>query len=337
MAKNLAWYIDKYGEEEGISKHTEYRKNVGLSSVGKNTLVGFIKRYGEEEGTIRYESFKDKSLQSLPKYVERYGNEEGPIKYKLMVESKTKNFKGRKKYWIEQGYSQEEATLLVSKSQNTTSLISFIERDGEEEGTRKYLQLNAIKSFAASLAGFIQKYGETEGRIKYNHSCKSRGCTLENCIRLYGNNGAEIYNERKARMMENLTTYSKESIKYFIPLYKRLRKCGIKKDDIFWGIHPQGEYFLRDQENIYFFDFTIPKLKIIIEYNGQVFHPKEHQHDFISPYGILYEDAWNKDILKKELAINHDYTYIVIFSDELPTIDQLFNQLTGLLHDKLKK
>ena len=52
----------------------------------------------------------------------------------------------------------------------------------------------------------------------------------------------------------------------------------ISRNDIFFAINKntKGEFFLYDTDNkkIYFYDFVIPKLKICIEFNGELCSPK---------------------------------------------------------------
>ncbi|MDY0215272.1 MAG: hypothetical protein RBS24_07175 [Bacilli bacterium] len=49
-------------------------------------------------------------------------------------------------------------------------------------------------------------------------------------------------------------------------------------DELHVGIKGSKEWCLngkkdKDIEKVYFYDFTIPKFKIIIEYNGETYHP----------------------------------------------------------------
>jgi len=183
MAKKLEWYVEKYGEEEGKKRHEQFRKNVGLSSRGKNSLVGFVKRYGEEEGKKRFDVFVNKSKKTEKSFIIKYGKEEGKERYKKYVETKTRKFKNTYKFWLDRGFTKEEAKRLVSRHQEKTSLSSFIKRYGESEGPTRYIENNKKQSFAISLAGFISRYGEELGEQKFCQYSKDRAVTLDNQIK----------------------------------------------------------------------------------------------------------------------------------------------------------
>ena len=127
-------------------------------------------------------------------------------------------------------------------------------------------------------------------------------------------------------------TASKESLNYFIPLYKYLRKNGIERNDIFLGVSGSYEYRLHDLENnlTFSYDLTILSLNIIIEYHGEKFHPN------IEKYGLnrLKEDKWGKyfrlnleesitkDINKKQLALKNGFDYLELWSSDSEDINK---------------
>lgn len=84
------------------------------------------------------------------------------------------------------------------------------------------------------------------------------------------------------------------------------------------------EYYINIKENkcICFYDFTIPKLKIIIEYNGIAFHPNHNWNvnlwnNWKSAYYKESADIKYKfDLNKKQIALNKGFDYIEIYSDE---------------------
>jgi hypothetical protein len=87
---SLNFYIETYGENEGVKKWEEY-----CESMSKTTLNSFINRYGNEVGTERYNNFVDRCsyTQSERYYIEQYGDVIGGIKYKELIVSKMSNFK----------------------------------------------------------------------------------------------------------------------------------------------------------------------------------------------------------------------------------------------------
>jgi hypothetical protein len=158
-ASNLANYIRKYGEEIGQQKYNEKIEN----DKYKGTLPAFIARYGEIEGTRKYkeknaklsvsvdslrlsghteeeikkikETHGRKSNNSLSNFIERYGIEEGTKKFEKYIENHPSFFGVR--YWIEKGFSEEEAKKIVSDLQRR-DLQYFITKFGEETGTFRY-------------------------------------------------------------------------------------------------------------------------------------------------------------------------------------------------------
>lgn len=138
--------IDKYGEELGNKKWTEYLKNWKTSiqkrkQIGqwKNglTLEEFIIRYGEEDGTKMWTKRKDHLLyiNSLQYYKDVYGEDVGNEKWNQYC-----------------------------KKRDYASLNYFIKTYGENEGRLKYLERCKMISYYSSLEYYILKYGEEEGK-----------------------------------------------------------------------------------------------------------------------------------------------------------------------------
>jgi len=75
---------------------------------------------------------------------------------------------------------------------------------------------------------------------------------------------------------------------------------------------------LFDEENMcnYYYDSVDYSKKLIIEYHGVGFHPKENELDWIGVYGETYESKRKKDLRKEEIAILNGYRYVAIWSDE---------------------
>jgi hypothetical protein len=55
---------------------------------------------------------------------------------------------------------------------------------------------------------------------------------------------------------------SKESLKVFEPLIDWCLNNAILNEDIFIGYSNKKEYFIRSEENVYFYDFVIKSKKI---------------------------------------------------------------------------
>jgi hypothetical protein len=204
------------------------------------------------------------------------------------------------KYWMEKnGDSEEDAKRKVSKLQNTINLSKLIEKYGDIEGRERYDNICKNLSISNTLEGYIQRYGEEVGRNKYNKNIESKGLT---------------------------SPTSKESLKFFIPIYKQIRKY-VNREDIFWGISGSKEYFLWDKENskIFFYDLTIPSKKIILEYHGKRWHPNpswnREKWEKWELFGMNANEKRSLDLYKNSVAVKMGFTVIEIFSDQRDEFD----------------
>lgn len=295
------FYIKKYGAEKGELLWNERISNDKV----KNTLEGFIKRYGKEDGTRKYyeknsklsvsltalekngyspeeiQQIKEKhsknSAISLESHKEKYGDELGELLYDKYINENHVSPR-TVKYWLNKGYSNEEAVVKISEFQ-TRNLNSMVAKYGLEEGTLKYKQWNTDKN--------------TKIRV------------------------------------------SKASIKLFKQLYKKLRKLGIKREEIKWGISGSKEFNLWSEENNrgYFYDFTILPISIIIEYNGihvhpNPFWPKEKWLKWKNIYNGKDADvSIEYDLSKKQTALDNGFEYFTYYSDQsLDKLQEIFNK-----------
>jgi len=79
-----------------------------------------------------------------------------------------------------------------------------------------------------------------------------------------------------------------------------------------------SEFFLRDHNKIYFYDFVIRSKKIIIEYNGVLFHPKSENCDWIHTFdnNISCKEVYNKQLDKINVANNAGFKLLEAWSDD---------------------
>ncbi len=286
-------------------------KNLGVDNPSKSKeVINKIKtttfeRYGVSSymkldgvGRNMYEKRLDSKID-LSGAVPRKQSEETCIKKygtKTFFASKEGNmsFKNLKK----RGWTDDELKAL-SKSKGTTK-ENFIERYGQEIGSEKWELYLKNKSYEGSIQRYKDLYGEEQGPI------------------IYWKNKKKFHRSGIA---------SAESLKYFIPLYKKLRKSGILRDDIYLGINGSKEWFLSDRETKSFFlyDFTIRSLKIIIEYNGFIFHPNPEKlttqewEKWTTPFSTCKKTADQKyelDCLKLEVAKSKGFKVLEIWSND---------------------
>jgi hypothetical protein len=280
-----------------------------------NSLKNCISKYGKEHGSLIYEQRIQqlKDNVSLDGYIKRHGIDEGTRLYKEFCEK--------------------------TQKQNTRS--GYIERYGSQDGPIKYAHTQNKKSFSHTLAGYIERYGHEDGLIRYTKRQqtyieslygnktedeltafhKSQGLTYKDAVAKHGLLAANsIFNSRGASAAKAST----ESLRVLIPFYKYVRRSGIAKSDIYWGINGSVEYFIRENEKFVTFDFTIRSIRVIIEYNGTVWHAKNPNDTLKHPYGKTASEVYAYDKQKYEMAERQGFTIITVWSD-IPHKENLHN------------
>lgn len=179
-------------------------------------------------------------------------------------------------YWTNKGFTEEEAIKIISKSQKTFSLEKCIE-----------------------------KYGSKKGKEVWQTRQDKWQKTLND-------KSNEEKREINRRRLNSNNTFSKECIKFNNKLLSDL--SFITFDKIYMGIN---EYFINDGIRFSMYDLTMfcGDIKIIVEYHGTAWHPKEYQFDWKSPVGVTYEEQHSKDINKKLIAEKSGFVYFQIYSD----------------------
>jgi len=254
---SLEKMILKYGKHEGEKKYKNWKE------ATKQNLEGFIKRWGDEEGKRRYEIFREKSLSAIKK-----------------IDRKTVKNQRNIKYWVNLGYTKEESILKVKELQNTSSLDSFISRYGEDEGKRKYIEVNKLKSI--TINNMIRLYGENEGKRKYDeYIIKLKYAkTIEYFIKKYGTvEGAKIYKDIQKKKINNFVNmYSLIGIEFCENVVSMI-KNDFKK--IYYGDNEYKFFVWEDGFKIIVVDLYIKDINTVIEFYGDYWHrnPKIYNID----------------------------------------------------------
>ena len=271
---NLQYYIEKYGEEEGTKRYNEKRK------ICAGNLKNYIEKYGEEEGTKKYNEFRKKCGRafSIERYIEKYG-EDGINLYNDAKLKQKINSNTNINYYLNKGYTFDDAKLLLYKRQCTSTLSKFQEKYGIEEGTKKYLNVNKSKS--VSLKSYIEKYGEEEGTKKYNNlilSQQGKG-NLQYYIKKYGEEeGTKRYNEiLRKRISHNISPHSKIADKFCKDVIYHIMNNNIKlKFDEIYCIDNEFIFYTNSLTNGEFkyikVDFYIKELNLVVEFYGDYWH-----------------------------------------------------------------
>jgi hypothetical protein len=332
----------------------KFRRDKGFLKVGKFTTTYWEQRGWSKEDALtkREENRVNNIPQGSPmqvKYWEKRINPKTDNNY-TREESEYKIRSQRKfniEYWIERGLTKDESILKIKDIQKENSAkrkkyhgVTWNqfeywmkkEKITEEEAKKKVSELQ--KTF--DLEKIIKRYGKIEGTIRYENMCKnlSNSQSLNGFINRYGiDEGNKKYIETIIKRCSNTYT-SKESLILFKKIYKKIRKY-LQRNEIYWGISGSKEYFLynKDSKKVFFYDFTIPRLKIIIEYHGKRYHPnpkwdqeKWNKWNFM---GLNAKEKRDIDVYKNKVAENYGFEVIEIFSDEVneSTIELIINKI----------
>lgn len=218
-------------------------------------------------------------------------------------------------YWLERGYDIDAAKLKVSESQQLNTLENIQKRYNCTLEESEQIQQQIYEKRKQT---FEQKSEEELSRIYKSQDSGS----FEYCLKKCGYDvelATELYEKILKSRMVPFGKASKESLKYFIPLFKFLRKRGVLREDIYFGIDGSSEYYIFDKttKRLKFYDFTILSKKLIIEYDGVFWHSSEKSIE--------------NDKFKTELCEQHGFTMLRIKS-EMP-----FTENNNLIYDFVEK
>jgi len=322
--------IRKHGEEEGKKRFDQFRQK------SAHTKEKYQQKYGDqwEEHWKKYLQSKSCSLE---KFIERYGKEGARLYEEYQLK---KSYSNSLECYVEKYGPKEgmEKYNLIQKKRCTSELSSFVEKFGPEEGVKRYRETNAKKD-SSSLNFFVTKYGEEKGRQEYENK-KMRSSPLFCALKKeYGEKTAlEAYLDCKKKRFDEVcnnfelvSSYktkikkdklskgpvSKESSKFFKMLETLLgRKLafGLKKDELKLINIETMRYFC--------YDCYDTESNTIVEFHGVAWHPKEGELDWQNPFGLSYNEKMQEDLKKKQLAESKGYSYVVIYSDEVRTVDK---------------
>jgi hypothetical protein len=270
--------VNKYGLDIGSEKHKNHISSISIS----NSLEGYIQKYGEDIGNKMFNSVSDKKdSMSLGFFINK---NDGDHETAIME------------------YEERKKSVNVS-------IENFINKYGYDLGMKKHN--NRVEKYRDT-------FNNNPNREEIN---KSRAMTIDNLFRKYGSIelATEKYNKWIEGVLVPFCLASKESLKVFNPLIDVIvRDFKIDYEDVYIGVGNKKEFFIRNNENIYFYDFTIRSKKIIIEYNGILFHPKNENSEWANPYNkeLTSKLAYNKQQLKIKTAENSGFVVLEIWSDD---------------------
>jgi hypothetical protein len=311
------------------SNSKKYRMSETLCYIIKNNSFNHEKLFEE------YFSTKNEKIKIKIKYGQK-GVDEYVEKLKKRPKAKVPFSIFDYSFWMRKGYTEEESKNKVkeiqkinAKKRTKQSYDNFFEKIkysidywtkmGYSLEEAEILRLPYLLPMKNDLISYTQKFGIEKGTDKW----------LKRCIK---------YKETMIKQLPNKKTggyVSKESIKFFIPLYKFCRKLGINRNEIYFGINGSKEFFIKDTNLIKnggkFYDFCIPKINLIVEYHGTFWHPKNVE-SWNNPW-ISFQEASELDMYKQKLAEKRDMQYVVVWSDD--NLKQKLLEIKELIMEKI--
>lgn len=245
----------KYGEEKAAEMFLEYRRKLGASLMGKNTIEYYIEIYGEDIGPLMYIEYcgkiseTSKGRNNKESFIKKFGKKEGLLKHK--------------EFWFIRSRRDKEY---------------FCRRYGVEYGTIKYE--NYIKSTTTSKPNFIKKYGRKEGIRRYKLKTKRWLETLSN--------KPQEEKDRINRAKCFKRSFSKISQDLFWEIFEWLKH---KNLNIFFATFnnetKEADYSGTNNEFIVYFnktnhaflDFYIQDINKCIEFDGTFWHKNTEDRD----------------------------------------------------------
>lgn len=327
------WY------ERGWSEEEAKEKIAAIKNLQKNGIYA----------KITPEKRKEQAINANKKRVSQMKKLKISDPQKLKEKSNTNI-----EYYLAKGLNLEEAENALKERQATFSKKKMIEKFGEEEGLKKVAERNSkwfsslkenndweelSKRKIMTLEKCILNYGTEEGVEKFKTANAAKAQTKENYIKKFGVEEGEMKwsSYVKKRAERSITYYSKEACLFFKPFLEKLNSGELI---VYTANENFGkEYFLLRDNKIHFYDFTVPALKLIIEYHGVHIHPNPTwksekwyawKHAF---NGKSANEARAFDLRKKEIAEQSGFTVVEIWNDS--TKEENTKKIDCIINDKL--
>jgi hypothetical protein len=315
------WLIRGWDEEYSIKKAKEAnrvyshpsrleKKGYSQDEIKKIVTSSINKGISTLKKRSDYLDIVKKRNRGLTKH--RYTNIINPETGILYTPSESE-----KKYKEDQRNASKSAQLNRKPESYNTKIEYYLAKGLSLEDASAALFERQIKN---GLNYYINKYGIDRGTLKY----KER-------ILKYGKQIKTLRSEFPEKWKTSNKRYSDSSKRFFDSLIDEVDY--LKTLTLYYA---NNEHFIYDTLNkkIYFYDFYIKELNIIIEYHGIVWHPRKRiQEGWLHPYTKeTSEKYYDLDIHKKLLSNNAGIDVITIFEDEIIThrksiIDELHNRI----------
>jgi len=285
--------------------------------------------HGKVNGTARYQSINVKKRQALPTTIDYYTSRGIPLEDAVIEIKKIQKSRNERAvsvitarphasrscrqvgWWIDRGFDPDRAVLEVKRVQ-TTNGYNYCGDIKQQERNTKWQ--NSIKS------------NPNNNDIGYK-----RSHSLKRYIDRAGGNEIAGY-AAYCNYRLNLSGWhsaSKQSMAILQPIIDLCRNIGA---DCYYGADGSHEWILRHVKKAFLYDLTIPLFSIIVEFNGEAWHPnpswnKNKWDAWKHPHTKETADERHlKDNLKIQAAVSAGWDLYVIW-DSSPDITQILEKI----------
>jgi hypothetical protein len=324
---------------EFISKTLFLTKEDALKYIKKNNKSNFYKENWNNDEDYKKSQKRDKEYFKV-KY-----NDKCDEKYNEYID-KIKKSNSLERYINQYGYDEGNSIFkTISDKKDSMSFNYLLSKNNNNYEKTKFEYDRRLKSVSINLDGFINRYGKIEGLKKYDENIIKRKETSRkyfDCLTPEQRKekyaitpekiGYKRYEEWLEKITVPLTRASKESELLFRDV---ISKLDYNDNDIYIGIDDKKEYFIKDDKKIFFYDFTIKSLKIIIEYNGIAWHPKLESMNYFKPIGTKLSaiELYNKQQYKINLAEQKGFKVLEVWSNDFNKLEKCLNFIKNNRND----
>lgn len=325
--------------ESDKSKFIDWIRSIpdNLKVSRSKIMIKILEANNASEALQLYDKYIKTNSQSQRILITRGLEGLSLTKEKLKNRPKPKNFSIiQKDYWVNRvGLTEEDAQKMVSEIQSKNALART--KDSYKNTKSK---LRICLDYWTNLG-----YSAEEGEL-----LRKQHLVLNDLTSLISRHGEEkgkrVYTERNRKFKESSEKnrhnrksagyVSLESKLFFVKLYRVCRKLGISRSEIYVGINGSREFFIRHdgvENRGRFFDFAIPKLHLVVEYNGVFWHPR-HESEWKNPW-TTFADAMLVEEEKADLCKKRGYDLLTVWSDDdkITSLDILIDMIKEKMND----
>lgn len=314
----------------------QYEVTKTLIAFINNNLTDYVDRL------IKLRDLPDGILES---FIIRYGAVAGLQLYKETNFKKRTSLKNTLEYWINKGYDEHMAKIKQSEIQTIYSKKSSAKIKGKTGTTCRSVKFWVDKGFSTSESnarvysiqstGSLENFKKRHGEEKGFKLWKMRQVKWQTTL----NNNPNIVDIKRRRFLK-FGQASAESLVYFNPLNDFCKNIQI---NTFLGINDNSEYFIHNNKKMYFYDFTCPSIKLMIEYHGYPWHinpnimTEEQLRDWKNPFQleVTAEMQIAADTHKENVARGAGFDYHIIWPNQ--DVHDTVEYFKKIISDKLNQ